>query len=161
MKLEVTNKILKEPDYLNIISMLNEIEKDRIFCKHDIEHFISVARICCIMCAEKGLSVDADIIYSASLLHDIGRIVEYKTGNPHEIAGKYIAEKILLKTGCSEIFRKTVIDIISNHRTPDKEDLSLKKIFYLADKKSRCCFFCKAKDKCYWDDEKKNMNIEL
>jgi len=161
MKLEVTNRILCDTEYQNLISLLSVQEKDRVFCHHDMEHFLNVARICCLICEKNKIYVNPDIIYSAALLHDIGRTIEYTSGESHHIAGKSIAEKILERTGCSDEFRQTVIELITEHRVYDINDLSLKSIFSLADKKSRLCFMCDSRDECYWPDEKKNMNIEV
>lgn len=161
MKLEITNKILCDTEYQKLVSLLSALEKERVFCRHDMEHFLNVARICCLICEKKKISFNPDIIYSAALLHDIGRTVEYTGGESHHIAGKSISERILKKTGCSEEFRQTVIELIVDHRKYDTEDLSLKSIFSLADKKSRLCFMCEARSECYWPDEKKNMNIEV
>lgn len=161
MKLEITNRILCDSEYQKLLLLLSDFEKDRVFCRHDMEHFLNVARICCLLCEKKKMCVNTDIIYSAALLHDIGRTVEYASGESHHIAGKSISERILERTGCSDEFRQTVIGLIADHREYDLKDSSLKSIFSLADKKSRLCFMCDARNECYWPDEKKNMDIEV
>ncbi len=161
MKLDVTNRILRDAEYQDALCRLKKLENGRKFCLHDMEHFLSVARICCILCAENGIDADKDIIYSAALLHDIGRIVEYTTGESHHIAGKNISDRILARTGCSDEFRQKVTDIILNHGEYEDDDSSLNRYFFLADKKSRMCFMCEKTAECYWKDDRKNMEIEV
>ena len=45
MNLEITNRILINETYRTELDKLRELEKDRVFCGHDIEHFLDVARI--------------------------------------------------------------------------------------------------------------------
>ena len=58
-----------------------EAEKDRIFCKHGIEHLLDVARIAYIENLEQNCGVSKEWIYTAALLHDIGRFLQYSKGN--------------------------------------------------------------------------------
>lgn len=159
MKLELTNKILNNKRYRMLVSELEELEKDRIFCGHDMEHFLSVARIAMLLCAERGIEADSDIIYSAALLHDIGRTEEYRNGTPHDKASAVIASDILDETGCPPDRKAAIISLISAHRTADSGKTELEKIFFRADKKSRLCFCCKAKEQCNWQEEKRNYDI--
>ncbi|MDE6502273.1 MAG: HD domain-containing protein [Ruminococcus sp.] len=161
MNLELTNKILANETYHKELEELRRLEKDRIFCGHDIQHFLDIARITMIICHEKGIDVMPDLIYSASLLHDIGRTKEYSENIPHHIAGKEIAEKILDETGCSSGIKNRILSLIVNHRNQQNEKDSLESIFYMADKKSRLCFACPSRKICNWKEEKKNMNIEV
>lgn len=161
MKLELANKILHNERYSNLVKQLEELEKDRIFCKHDMEHFMSVARITVMLCAEKNLEVDKDVIYSAALLHDIGRAEEYTNGKPHDIAGAEIAAEILDEIDCPEDKKADIIKQILSHRYYDSEESSLESIFYTADKMSRLCFCCKAQDKCNWPEHKRNNKIGI
>ncbi len=159
MKLELTNRILKNKRYLQLVSRLKELERDRIFCGHDMEHFLSVARIALILCREKGVEADADVIYSAALLHDIGRVEEYLNGIPHDVAGVVTAEEILDETGCPEDKKAEITGLISSHRRAGSEKKRLEEIFYTADKRSRLCFCCRAKDECNWPQYKRNNEI--
>lgn len=161
MNLELTNKILVNETYRTELDNLRKLEKNRIFCCHDIQHFLDVARITMIICKEKGVDVVPDLIYSAALLHDIGRTREYTENIPHHIAGKETAEKILDETGCSHDMKNRIISLIVNHRNQQNEKNSLESIFYIADKKSRLCFACASKDICNWHEDQKNMNIEV
>ena len=101
------NKIIKHKLYLEYIQKIKVHEKERIFCKHDMVHFLEVCRLaeidwlnCRIREMEKeyenfpklsdvriNLSkIDREMIYAAGLLHDIGRWQEYEEGIRHEIA---------------------------------------------------------------------------
>lgn len=161
MNLELTNKILTNETYCKELENLYRLEKDRVFCGHDIQHFLDVARITMIICQEKGIDVMPDLIYSASLLHDIGRTKEYTENIPHHLAGKETAEKILDEAGCCQDMKNRILSLIVNHRNQNNEKDSLESIFYTADKKSRLCFACASKDICNWQNDKKNMNIEV
>lgn len=159
MELEQANRIIKNEHYCRLVSEIAEFEKDRIFCKHDMEHFLNVARIAVIICSEKGIIADADIIYSAALLHDIGRGEEYRSGTPHDMASAAIASQILDETGCPAEKKSEIISLISAHRTGESSSSELERIFFRADKKSRLCFCCKAKDECNWSEYKRNNEI--
>lgn len=162
-------QILKDERYLKHLSDIEELEKNRIFCKHNLSHFISVARIATIIWLEEGggNSLKRDIIYAAGLLHDIGRAEEYTKGTPHEEAGAIIAEEILRGSGYEEKEIDMIRRAISAHRI--KYDNRLKEnsgtnylgqIISKADKLSRECFACSASDMCKWSEEKKNKSIE-
>ena len=67
---------------------LAEYEKNRIFCRHGMDHLMDVARIAYIENLEKNCGISKEIIYGAALLHDIGRYLQYTEGIPHERAEK-------------------------------------------------------------------------
>ena len=52
--------------------------------------------------------------------------------------------------------RKFMTDTILRHRDMKEESESFASIFYRADKLSRDCIHCKARQECYWPEEKKN-----
>lgn len=161
MKLELTNRIVRNETYKKELDTLRSLEMGRVFCKHDMEHFLSVARLTLILCGEKNISVQPDMIYSAALLHDIGRTEQYKNGTPHDIAGEQIAERILNEVGCPDDMRINILSLIASHRNKDNKKDSLEDIFYIADKRSRLCFCCEAQDECNWSLEKRNMEVEF
>lgn len=156
--MERVNRILNHPKYKELLEELTELEKDRVFCKHSLAHFLDVARIAYIQVLEKGLSYKKEIIYAIALLHDIGRVEEYKNGIDHDIASVKIAEDILIDLD----FSKEDIDIIAKcireHRIEGQDELS--KIIYESDKSSRTCFTCKAAEFCKWPKDKKNNIIK-
>lgn len=162
-------RILEDKRYLKCLSDIEELEKNRIFCKHNLSHFINVARIATIIWQEEGgrNSLKRDIIYTAGLLHDIGRAEEYTKGTPHEEAGAIIAGEILQSSGYEDKEIEMITRAISAHRAKYENRLKENKdIDYLgqiiskADKLSRECFSCSASDMCKWSEEKKNKSLE-
>lgn len=156
--MENTNIIMFNEEYVKLLNELEEFERERPFCKHDLAHFLDVARICYIMVLEEGLDISKDLIYTTALLHDIGRIVQYRDGTDHDKASAEIAEKLLPLTSFNEEEREMILDCIRKHREK-QESTPFNEIFYKADKLSRICFRCPAYDICYWSKEKKNHRI--
>ena len=160
MKLEIANKILANKTFRRKLGELEELEKGRIFCGHGLDHLLGVARIAALLCAERGVEADPDVIYSAALLHDIGRVEEYSSGLPHELAGPVSAAAILAEVGCGEEEAEEIIRLIAVHRRAEAASGTLEAIFYEADKKSRACYLCRARSECRWPEEKRNAGIE-
>lgn len=154
--MERFQKIVWHEKYKETYERLQELEKDRIFCGHDMEHFLSVARITYLMVLERNLNISKDIIYATAFLHDLGRADQYEKGISHEEAGAVIAQEILTDCGYDEKEQKIMVDTILKHRDLEGDEDSFASIFYRADKISRDCIHCKAKKDCYWPEEKKN-----
>ena len=152
------NKIYNSSIYRRELVYIGEDEKNRIYCKHDIEHFLDVARIAYIMNLEKGMNYDKDIIYAVALLHDIGRHKEYQDGVNHHQASADIAKEILSKSGYTRKESKIIIDAILNHRNENNNN-ELNDLIYAADKMSRKCYCCNAIETCKWNNSKKNQGI--
>lgn len=140
------------------IKELKELEKNRVFCAHNMEHFLSVARICYILCLENNIDVSKDVIYSTALLHDLGRVEQYKHNVDHDIASVEIAKSVLPLTSFSTEEKQSIVSAISSHREK-RNDNSFESFFYQADKLSRTCFDCNALG-CNWSDSKKNLEIK-
>lgn len=153
------NEILHNNKYQKYINELDELEKDRIYCRHNMNHFIDVARIAYILVLEEGLDYSKEIIYAVGLLHDIGRIEEYKNNICHDDASVVMAEEILNETSYTSNEKEIILQAIKNHGNKNNEDEFLK-IIYKSDKLSRNCFKCSAIDRCKWSDEKKNLEIK-
>lgn len=135
-------------------------EKDRIFCRHDMAHFLDVARIATIISLEEGLNIDRELIYGAALLHDIGKHRQYSDGIPHEQSGVIIANDILRNCGFNDEEASVIIDAIGSHRDDSVAlEASLRGALYRADKASRACFSCAAEGDCNWKESKKNHQI--
>lgn len=141
------------------MAAIQQLEAHRKFCRHDMEHSLSVARITMLLCMEHGMTHDPDIIYTAALLHDIGRAAEYTEGRPHHEAGTEIAEDILTACSCPSEQKAAILRLIACHRRMPGEG-SLEQLFYIADKRSRSCFACPAQDECNWQPEKRTMEIK-
>lgn len=155
--MERVNKILNNSKYKEYLSKNSLCEKDRVFCKHNLEHFLDVSRIAYIMVLEENMNVSKEIIYSIGLLHDIGRWVEYEGGEKHNRASYELSLDILEECDFNKEEIDTILSGILNHRNKDSQGLN--KIIYLADKKSRICFSCKAEKLCKWEKSKKNLDI--
>lgn len=166
--MELYNKLLTNETFREKLDVITEVEKDRKFCRHGIEHILDVARIAQIFNVERGYNLSKDIVYSASLLHDIGRADEYLYGTPHDEAGAQIATNILMELGANgdEIF--VISYAIGHHRgqnlygqIDDKNPSKLlSNIIKEADVISRPCYMCKASAECKWPEEKKNNIIK-
>ena len=145
-------QILAHRDYKKYLVKIQAYEEEREFCKHDMTHFLDVARIACILNLEENLKIDKEVIYAAAVLHDIGRWVEYKRegGISHACSSAVLADFILTDIG--GFSESEVVDImvaIIMHRDSDTASLkNLAGILYRADKLSRMCMFCSAHELC-------------
>lgn len=160
--MDQVNKIMNNSLYLSCIKKIEELEQRRIYCKHNTAHFMDVARIAYIMNLENNLLIDKKLIYATALLHDVGRHEQYLYQVPHEEAGSRISREILKQCDFLDEEIETIVDAISTHRNVKvTENMNLNSIIYKADKISRSCFLCKARETCNWDITKKNMQIYI
>lgn len=153
-------EIIRHPKYQFHIEEIRKAEADRIFCLHDMSHFLDVARIAMILNQEEHLEIPKDIVYATGLLHDIGRAREYQDGTAHEMESARLAPAILKDTGFTGQEIERIVKAIADHRTKEiasNQDLS--GIIYRADKASRPCFACAVCSMCKWPDAKKNLRI--
>lgn len=141
------NCILEDSDFISYIAKTKRLEKNRIFCHHDMNHLLDVCRISWILNLEEKLLIDKEKVYAAALLHDIGRWVEYETGQDHAIASGELAQSILDRCGFSNNEKTDIIKAIKGHRKKE-HSTDLSRILYKADKLSRPCFNCKAINQC-------------
>lgn len=154
------NAILEHKKYKECMEAIKECEKERIFCRHDMSHFLDVARIAYIISLEEEIPVSKEIIYTAAIVHDIGRHIQYLEQIPHEQAALPIAADILKACGYSEEEINQIIEAVANHRNESvKEQRDLTGLLYRADKLSRCCFACNAKEECHKSEEKRRMRL--
>lgn len=151
------NEIIFNETYKEALSKLNKFEENRVFCKHNIEHFLDLARIAYIEVLEKGLNYNKEVIYAIALLHDIGRVLEYENKTPHNKGSVIMAKDILKEIGFSGEEKSIIMKCIESHR--EEGDLELAKIICKSDKLSRKCFSCEVEKECYWDKHKKNTKI--
>jgi len=149
--------LIRHTHYQLYLSFIRKSEKNRIFCEHDLSHFLDTARIAYIINLENGLGYTKEILYAAALLHDIGRWEEYEKNIPHETASANLAKPIMVDVGFCDSEITMVVDAILVHG--QRNSSSLGNLLYLSDKKSRLCQFCQSEKKCNWDDEKKNKGI--
>ncbi|MBC5716791.1 HD domain-containing protein [Flintibacter faecis] len=159
--MERVNAICRHQLWRDSVREIARLERDRQFCRHDLVHFLDVARLAYIENLERGLGIDKELIYAAALLHDIGRHLQYTQNIPHDRASAQLAEVILADCGFSQAERAAVEDAILQHRgRQDRQREGLAGLLYEADKASRACLFCPAEPECNWSPEKKNMTIK-
>ncbi len=154
------NEILNHHLFIQHLRKNMAAEAERRFCRHDMAHFLDVARIGMIMNMAEGLGLSGDLIYGAALLHDLGKHRQYEEGIPHEEASARIAPGILRDCGFDDNETSVIIDAIRQHRNRETgAERNLRGLLYRADKASRPCFLCDAEQECSWDDKKKNRRI--
>ena len=154
------NQIISNTEFIARLNKLSVLENDRIFCKHDINHFLDVARLMTIYANQLKIDLSHDIIYATALLHDLGRVDQYQKNIPHEIASANIAKTILVNCGFNSFEIEIITKAILMHRNPIATD-DLGKLLYLADKKSRMCFCCNSESECNWSADEKNQYLEF
>jgi uncharacterized protein len=159
-RIDRINKILEHDFYKENVRLNEEAETEREFCRHDMSHFLDVARIAEILNLREGQHLEKDWIYAAALLHDIGRHVQYKDGTPHEEASAGLAAPILADCGFDDKETSVILKAIASHRkVQSSSEPGLDGVLYRADKLSRSCFACKAEKECNWKNDKKNMRL--
>lgn len=162
--MERLNRLTALKEYQEAYTKIRNHEQERIFCRHDMGHFLDVARIAYILALEsQALTaiVSKEIIYTAALLHDIGRFCQYETGEPHEVASHRLARPLLMQAGFEENESTLILEAILNHRNPlMKEAKTLSGFIYQADKLSRACYACESQNECDWPATKKNSEIK-
>lgn len=160
IEMDRIDKILNHHSFIENLEKNKAAEADRCFCRHDMVHFLDVARIGMIINLEEGIGISREMIYAAALLHDIGKHRQYGEGIPHEQASGAIAPGILLECGFDENETDVIVDAILQHRNSQMfPERNLRGVLYRADKASRACFSCKAEKECNWKGSKKNLKI--
>ncbi|MBO5094850.1 MAG: HD domain-containing protein [Lachnospiraceae bacterium] len=156
------DKILSHELYKKYTEQTNEYEKERIYCRHNMEHFLAVARIAQILNLKKKLKIKKAYVYAAALLHDIGRFRQYEDGTAHDKVSAGLAPQILSDCGFDEQETDRIVAAIRNHRNADVQfEESLSGIIYRADKLSRGCFACPVEPQCDRKAEKKNLKLRF
>lgn len=154
------DKIISHTLFIECLKQNKSAEENRIFCCHDMAHFLDVARIGTIISMEEGLNIGRELIYGAALLHDIGKYQQYKSGAPHEQASAEIALRILSDCGFTQEETAVITEAIRAHRdSASAFEKNLRGVLYRADKLSRPCFSCPASRECSWQESKKNLKI--
>lgn len=155
--MERFNCILEDEKYIYYLKRIKAFEKGRKFCKHNLKHFLDVARIAYVINLEESLSFEKEIIYTTAILHDIGKSFQYENGTPHEVASYEVSIEFLEKYEFKEEEINLISQGILGHR--DKTSEGFSGLIYKADKLSRLCLTCKVKNECNWSEEKKNLRI--
>lgn len=152
------NGILHNEQYISLINRIEMQEKSRIYCKHDLEHLLDVARIGMIIASEEHVTVEKDIIYAAALMHDIGR-ADLSCDIPHQHNSIKYAKNILSECGFNKSEIDNICNAIESHNSNENSSFGLSYVLYKADKLSRNCFCCKARSTCYWPEDVKNKGV--
>lgn len=153
-------KIIKQEAFLQYINTIENVEKDRIYCRHGLTHLLDVARIAYIKNLEQGSPYSKEVIYGAALLHDIGKVKQYEERIPHEITGAEKSMEILTDCGYGKEEIEWIRQAILEHRRGPKEgSTKLSWLLYEADKASRACYLCPAAKSCNWSEEQKNKTV--
>ncbi len=147
------NRIITNKDFQLFLQYNSEKEADRIFCRHHFDHLITVARLTYIMLLEEDQPfISREIVYATGLLHDIGRWKEYQDGTDHAKVSSELADSILTESGYDLAERQLIKKAIAQHRNNKNEDVHrspLSEALKKADKLSRFCFACDARNDCY------------
>ena len=159
------NAILHHPLYRRCYGRLEELERERIFCCHQMTHLLDVARIAYILNMEQDMGFEKEVIYAAAVLHDIGKYAQYEDGTPHEQSGEKIAAEILdslpEEAAFSEEEKCMILTAIRGRRKLRADSEPLERLLSTSDKASRTCFACPAESECDWSAEKKNMELKI
>ncbi|AKL94423.1 metal dependent phosphohydrolase [Clostridium aceticum] len=154
------NEILNHPQYNVYLQKNMEAEKDRIFCRHNLQHFLDVARVGYIIALEKNLKVSKEIIYTAALLHDIGRWKQYADGTDHALVSAELSKAILRDCNYSDNETHLILTAIEKHRKGKKLVSDLDFLLYEGDKRSRPCVECKTIEGCNRFEENEKPEIQ-
>lgn len=154
------NKILNNRTFRQCLQDVTTAERERIFCGHDIEHLLSVARIMQIYALENNIDIDKEIIYAAALLHDIGRAEAYSLHTDHAEESAKIARIILKETDFEDEEIDTIVSAVLHHNDSETSN-KLCSLLRKADKQSRNCFLCSAYNECNWSENRKNRGLTL
>lgn len=145
------NQLLEHEDYIRYIEKIDELEKERCFCKHGFDHGLNVARIAYAYMLEKGEAILLkEAVYAAAFLHDIGRWVEYETGEDHALVSARLALPLLEVCRFSPEVVQMILTGIQEHRRHGEDNLTpLGEALALADDWSRDCRHCSTQSRCH------------
>ena len=162
-RMETVEAVRSHPLYQEHLARLAELERDRVFCRHGISHLLDTARIAWIFNLEYNLGFRKEAVYAAALMHDIGKDEQYERGIPHEEASARIAREILDDMGAAfdESECDAIVAAIREHRRLPEGASLLGTMLYDADKASRTCFACPAREDCSWSSEKMNLSVRV
>lgn len=139
--------LLQDSTFQHHLQRTREKEADRIYCNHDLDHLMNVARLAWIINLETKSGFSKDMVYTTALLHDLGRWQEYETGVDHAAASAILASELLDQHDFPSEEKESILTAIRNHRRKAAAD-RLSQILYEADKASRLCIDCAATASC-------------
>ncbi|AEY65266.1 HD domain-containing protein [Clostridium sp. BNL1100] len=148
--MERVQRILNHPQFKKYMELNFQAEKDRKFCRHDIQHSLDVARVAYIIALENKYDLDKEIIYITALLHDIAKWKQYSQNADHAAEGAVLARKILVDLNMEKGDTEMILDAIAKHRKMEGHSTSLSKVLYAGDKSCRQCVSCSMVKECNW-----------
>ncbi len=151
--------ILQHAVFTAVLEQLENWEQDRIYCRHGLPHLLDVARIASLRADDQHMDYPRDVIYAAALLHDIGRLAQYTTGEPHAQAGVPLARRILQDTEFTAEEQDAILRAVRGHQTGETDALT--RLICEADHACRLCFCCTARGSCKWTKEQRNRTVLL
>ncbi|TCT13966.1 HD domain-containing protein [Natranaerovirga pectinivora] len=154
------NKILNHKVFNEYLERINKAEENRLFCLHNIGHLLDVARVGYIISLEKGFNLDKEMIYAASLLHDIGRWKQYLDGSDHALVSARLAVDILKECDFNDQEIDGIIESIKKHRKGKDLITNLDFVLYHGDKKSRLCLKCNSINECLKGEKEDYLKLE-
>lgn len=154
------NKILENSTFLSCLKDIEISEKKRIFCGHNMDHLLNVARIMEILNLENSHNIDRETVYATALLHDIGRGRAYSLHTDHALESGNIATDILKHSNFNDEEIAEIVFAILHHNDNENPNV-LCSLLRKADKMSRNCFLCSAYGECNWSKEKKNEGVTI
>jgi len=153
--------LMKDPQYFDYLARNTAIEDKNVYCRHDLQHMIDVARIIYILIlehndldffiSEAGLTsrlAAKEVIYAAGLLHDVAKWQEYETGTDHAALGARVARDILQKALFDGHEINVIAHAIYEHRNVTRDMSFLGEKVHRADNLSRFCFECTERNEC-------------
>lgn len=147
-EMERVNKILQHSQYRHNLDKIEMMEMERVYCHHNLQHFIDVARVGYIIALERNFKLAKEIIYAAALLHDIARWEQYESGADHAVSSAKFAYKILEDCCFTKDEIKMILEAIKKHRTGQNLTSELDYVLYEGDKQSRLCVDCHSIKNC-------------
>lgn len=154
--------ILDDSEYEHYLKLIDQAEAERVYCRHDYHHALSVARLAYLLALEEKLELPYELkplIYAAGLLHDIGRWVEYVEGEDHCAAGARLAKPLLLRVGFNQGETRQILAGIREHRKPAGSTLG--RLLAEADDLCRDCYRCSASADCYKQEQMLRLHRSL
>lgn len=161
--------IISDTRYLDKLEIINDIEKDRIYCKHDKAHAIEVCKILTILSSRRELDNYKELSILMAYFHDVGRAFKYD--GAHDKCSSDFTRLLLAEYGYKKedielicyaisnhsgrMYISDIYNYIDNNLMEDNTKDTWAKLLRIADQLSRNCYECDANDLCKWLTEEK------
>ncbi|MTV48509.1 HD domain-containing protein [Heliobacillus mobilis] len=100
-----------------------------------------------------------EVIYSAALLHDMGKWKQYETGEDHAKVGAELCKPLLKDCGFNDMEIDLIAEAIRHHRKKERKmsPTFLGQILARADGYSRLCCRCEQTSECNWKKKQETL----